>query len=415
MPLGDFPDYMVRIQPTDVIEVDETYAVPFVMKSSATVAAGVLQQFDFEFTDENYIYQVCYVHISPNLVKEHVDYIDLFGGPSMAGAGNGGVSYPLYENPSALYISGDTLTVKVRNADSSSRVIVVIIAGTRYLRPAGWIHPPFVRFHASPLTPNPGEDVQFTDDSLYTPDKWLWDFGDNETSEQQNPIHSYDAEGDYDVSLFASNAAGFDKYIKYDYISICSYEDPSTYTCYDCSTYITWSGYQVNVVSIQANADRYLYKDFGTDYFNDVKIRFTANLTAYSNAGIAAFIVLGNAIDDANSMTGKHLCIRIQAPSGENPQFYLEYRDGASEASSDYYVVSAGTEYYFELQRSAGSNVTTLKIYSDVNYTNLLDTLTVDAAGFSLKWRYLYLANTYNIGWTNSISGYIKNVNILSH
>ncbi len=33
------------------------------------------------------------------------------------------------------------------------------------------------------------------------PQKWLWDFGDGDTSEQKNPTHKYNAEGPYTVSL----------------------------------------------------------------------------------------------------------------------------------------------------------------------------------------------------------------------
>jgi PKD repeat protein len=52
----------------------------------------------------------------------------------------------------------------------------------------------------SPLT------VQFTDETAVAPDGWLWDFGDGETSTEQNPIHIYAAPGTYDVTLTATRS-----------------------------------------------------------------------------------------------------------------------------------------------------------------------------------------------------------------
>lgn len=47
-------------------------------------------------------------------------------------------------------------------------------------------------------------ETTFTDkstDSDGPPTSWLWDFGDNNTSTEQNPVHTYTLAGNYDVSL----------------------------------------------------------------------------------------------------------------------------------------------------------------------------------------------------------------------
>ena len=44
-------------------------------------------------------------------------------------------------------------------------------------------------------------DVQFEDISSGSPDSWTWDFGDGNTSTDQNPLHTYATEGDYTVTL----------------------------------------------------------------------------------------------------------------------------------------------------------------------------------------------------------------------
>ncbi len=46
--------------------------------------------------------------------------------------------------------------------------------------------------------------ITFTDLSTGSPDEWLWDFGDGDTSTDQNPTHSYDTSGVYTVSLTAT-------------------------------------------------------------------------------------------------------------------------------------------------------------------------------------------------------------------
>ncbi len=53
---------------------------------------------------------------------------------------------------------------------------------------------------------------QFQDASFDIPHFYLWDFGDGNTSNQQNPSHSYAAEGEYEVSLTVSNALGESTY-----------------------------------------------------------------------------------------------------------------------------------------------------------------------------------------------------------
>lgn len=52
--------------------------------------------------------------------------------------------------------------------------------------------------------------VQFTDLSGNTPTAWTWDFGDGNTSTQQNPSHIYAQPGTYTVCLIATNLCGAD-------------------------------------------------------------------------------------------------------------------------------------------------------------------------------------------------------------
>ena len=52
------------------------------------------------------------------------------------------------------------------------------------------------------------QTVTFTDQSTIGATQWLWDFGDGNTSTEQNPVHTYNEEGVYEVCLQASGICG---------------------------------------------------------------------------------------------------------------------------------------------------------------------------------------------------------------
>lgn len=71
--------------------------------------------------------------------------------------------------------------------------------------------------------PTSGEvplEVTFTDQSTGDPTTWSWDFGDNNTSPEQNPIHTYDTEGAYDVRLVVSDGENTDTLVREAYITV---------------------------------------------------------------------------------------------------------------------------------------------------------------------------------------------------
>jgi len=60
------------------------------------------------------------------------------------------------------------------------------------------------------VTLDAGEVIQFTDTSTNEPTAWSWDFGDSDSSNLQDPTHSYNGAETYTVALTASNPAGPD-------------------------------------------------------------------------------------------------------------------------------------------------------------------------------------------------------------
>jgi PKD repeat protein len=63
-------------------------------------------------------------------------------------------------------------------------------------------------------------NVNFVDMSTQLPTSWMWNFGDGQTSTEQNPAHTYAKEGTYTVSLTAKNAFGTDSKVLTDLIKV---------------------------------------------------------------------------------------------------------------------------------------------------------------------------------------------------
>ncbi len=75
-------------------------------------------------------------------------------------------------------------------------------------------------FSASPVSGQPPLPVKFKDSSLGGVTGWLWDFGDNATSTDKNPVHVYQNSGIYTVRLAIQTAEESDLIIKPDLILV---------------------------------------------------------------------------------------------------------------------------------------------------------------------------------------------------
>ena len=118
--------------------------------------------------------------------------------------GNGTVSFN--QNPSTTYFTAGTYTIRlfVRNAANQEDSIMKTQYITAYA-------PPSLNFKASDTMGCFPLKVQFTD--LSTPGSGTiisreWDFGDGFTSGETNPLHTYTALGNYNVSLRITNSNG---------------------------------------------------------------------------------------------------------------------------------------------------------------------------------------------------------------
>jgi len=130
--------------------------------------------------------------------------------------GDGGASSE--QNPTYTYTQEGVYTVSLTvteadgDSDSESKVGYITVSDTR----------PGADFWAAPLSGDEPLVVSFRDTSTSYDGitSWRWDFGDGGTSSEQNPTHSYAAEGTYTVSLTVSDGAASDTKTRTGYISV---------------------------------------------------------------------------------------------------------------------------------------------------------------------------------------------------
>jgi len=135
--------------------------------------------------------------------------------------GDGNISTE--ENPTYAYETDGTYTVSLTvtsedGSDTETKTNFITV-GT------GTPSAPTADFSATPTSGPAPLTVQFTDDSVdgSSPvEAWTWDFGDGETSTEENPSHVYENAGTYNVSLTVTSDDGSDEEIRANVITVTS-------------------------------------------------------------------------------------------------------------------------------------------------------------------------------------------------
>ena len=97
-------------------------------------------------------------------------------------------------------------------------------------------------FTATPTSGVAPLNVQFTDTSSNNTQSWAWQFGDGNTSTQENTSHTYYAKGIYTVNLTVQGLCGEDTVTKQINVDECILPNASfTYITYDCNTTVTFT------------------------------------------------------------------------------------------------------------------------------------------------------------------------------
>lgn len=108
--------------------------------------------------------------------------------------------------------------------------------------------------------------ICFTDQSIHAPTSWLWNFGDGNTSNQQNPCHTYSTNGVYTVSLTVSNSNGTNTDSIVNYITVNTASQVVSASC-SPSTLAYCCGYGItnvnfNTISNSSTDAAEGYQDF---------------------------------------------------------------------------------------------------------------------------------------------------------
>jgi PKD repeat protein len=176
----------------------------------------------------------CTITISYSDIKNGIEGIDENNGTVTWGSGNIDAD-PLFvdESNGDFHLQWGSPAIDAGNPESP-----LDPDGTRADMGAYYYpHSPVLAdFTATPTSGQVPLDVQFTDQSVdmgLSIVGWSWDFGDENTSTDQNPSHTYETYGVYDVSLTVTdNNGNTSTETKEDYIT-ANYSGPAWYVSND--------------------------------------------------------------------------------------------------------------------------------------------------------------------------------------
>lgn len=140
--------------------------------------------------------------------------------------------------------------------------------------------PPEVDFVGTPLTGTAPLTVDFTDLTVGTPTSWLWAFGDNTSSNVQNPTKTYNDVGMYSVTLAATNSSGTDAEFKLNYIEVTA--PPST------ANFALFGG-GMNSVDVTKGTTKYGWLTDVTSFGTDLQ-RFRSSFNGMGNLVKGVFV-----------------------------------------------------------------------------------------------------------------------------
>jgi hypothetical protein len=411
----DNPGGWTRSLPGNTVEYEPGFSNPWSVFVEPNVLAAATYDYTLTINDSSNIYFVDMVSVSPvHNTALHVNvYINnvLFA----AASGTGWVNIPLRQNPSIQLMTGDVVKVSVTNDGSAASYIIIVVNGTKMLRPSTFGPVPQASYTNLPIIGDTSTPMAFTDASTRTPTYWKWYMeGDVLASQLQNPSYLFTTAGNKYPKLTVGNIYGEDTYVPFSPIIIYPVMYMPNLTKVDPNNRFVLNSDYVAITGITLNEVAYVYRDFGVGYFSNIDIIFAGKMTSADVWGLLAVNGLGTAQGNFCNATGVFFVTFFQrTPDGYNILFLCS--SAGVLVGSDSCVVSVNTYYYFRVVKPAGSATVTLYIYSDSAYTVLVDILVVTHAALNTTFRYFYPTTAYNQAAAIAATGESWNAAILSH
>lgn len=195
-------------------------------------------------------------------------------------------------------------------------------------------------------------------------------------------------------------------------------EDFTTYTKVDPGNRFTVAKRRISIAALPGNETAYVYKDFGAGFFaGDFSFNVDFGVASYTGGSSQRFypFVLSNSVGDERAIevaTGDSFYVLVyHNAAGYN--IYLGENVGGTVyeaySSTVFRPVAHSTVFLTVRRNAAVGTYGTLycDIYADYERTDLIMTLTLTLHAVK-SFRYRYGVTGFNIGSTDTITGYAK-------
>ena len=173
--------------------------------------------------------------------------------------------------------------------------------------------------------------VQFTDLTTNKPVSWAWDFESDGIidSHEQNPSWTYDAAGNYTVTLTASNLAASDTVTRVNLTSVVNLPPMADFSA---DPLVTLIGHSVQFTDLSTNSPTFWQWDFNNDGVVDSTMQ-NPNYT-YTTAGTYTVnFTVSNSAGSGDKVKSDYIIVRQQASPASN---FTYTSDGSSITITKY-------------------------------------------------------------------------------